>query len=263
MFQFLSFFSPAEKSPPAVDNSLVRYTKAPTPVTVDKMCDLDDWALEEPYELMIAIKPGLPIPHFSIYHVAIAFRNAENNTYAIYGRPSPYDYSTWSTLGFSFETRKYNEKHLVNENYSFTTFPVGVGFNKTEIKQLLTSADALINQAEPYSLLGSNCASYVVACNAFAIEAILARRQFNTTDVTRMISMLNIEFLTGSFKPGILNNEIIIEKLSSVFEAVRGRVELINDSQRSIHDTHLLQQVSDLIDRIKQAKETPKNMLIK
>lgn len=192
-------------------------------VTIKKdiMRDLADWPDSE-YELMFATKEGLPIPRFPISHSAIALRNPQDQTFSVYGRQSPFDYSQWLRDGFHIRTAMSNEKPYLNNKFNFTAYPTDVFFSKDEILGFLTLADEVINQQQSCNMVFSNCYSYSVTVMTFAIKTLLSRPVFDSAAALRILNVMDLHPLNDHGSFGVLNNNLVVKNLSSVLSEIQG-----------------------------------------
>lgn len=223
-------------------------------VTMEQMRSLEQWPKEESFELMFATKRGLPLPRFPIFHSAIALYNARDNTFSIYGRQSPYGIATLFRHGLKFFTEKDNEKDYLSLNFNFKAYPTGVHFNKDEIKGFLDKADELINKGKVCNMVNSNCYSYSTTAMVLAIETLLLRESVCSAEISRIISTIDAHPLNDHCSFGVLNNEIVVEQLLSVFEKVKlkftpGATPLSTDDQS------LYKQTCGLIEKITEESQ--------
>jgi len=227
----------------------------PVEVPADDMVSLNDYPTEASFELMFATKAGLPFPKFPISHSAIALRNPDDGTFAVYGRQSPWDFSNWIRDGIRIFTQRDNEKGYLSEGYEFTAFPTGVTFSKDEITWILDSADELINEKQTCDMVRSNCYSYSVTAMAFAIEALMARPTLDVAAVIRIMTVMEAHPLTDNFSFGVANNGSVVGKLSSVICAMHKRTNAANSSS---DETELLSnKANDLLNKLSCTPERP------
>lgn len=225
----------------------------PVKVPSERMRSLDDWSQQGSFELMFATKPGLPIPYFPINHSAIALRNHEDSTFSVYGRQSPWDYSKWFRDGIKLGTKKDNERKYLTEGYNFIAYPTGAFFNQAEITHFLDSADKLINEKQICNMYNSNCYSYSITAMAFAIETMLSRPQLDSKAVSRIMTVMEQHPLIDNFSIGVLNNQAVVDKLSSVFASVQQHTASLKNP--SPEDQHLHDQASRLLTKLGSNQE--------
>lgn len=225
----------------------------PVIVPQESMVDLKDWPKEAAIELMFATKKGLPFHFCSISHSAIALRNPEDGSFAIYGRQSPLDFFKWLRDGVRLDTIVDNENKYLFPGYNFTAFPTGVFFDKSEVTTFLDSADELINKRQRCNMYSSNCYSFSVTVLADAIETLLARPALDVAAVGRIISVMEKHPLTDHHSIGVLNNQTVIDKLSSVFSAIHKRTDPSTNS--SEEEKHLNNKANYLLSTLSSSSD--------
>jgi len=256
---FLSFSKFAGFFAPSVTRNLVQkitsgfLPKSPVIIPIDKMRSLDGWPDKGQYELMFATKSGLPIPNFPISHSAIALHNPVDDTFSIYGRQSPFDYSMWLTNGLNIRTRKDNEKGYLNKEFAFTAYPTGTFFAKEEINDFLNVADKLINEKQYCNMVNSNCYSYATMAMTLSLQKLLARPVFDSTALAGIIAVMENHPLSDHCSFGVLNNETVVEKLVSVYSDIQTRLNSMPN--KSAEEINLSKYISQLLEKIKYESE--------
>ncbi|MDF1645551.1 MAG: hypothetical protein P1U61_01020 [Legionellaceae bacterium] len=213
-------------------------------VPIEAMCSLQSWPKEGVFELLFAKKNGLPIPYLPIKHSAIAFRNPENATFAVYGRQSPFDVSMWARDGFILATRTDNEKKYLTGDFGFTAHPTAVFFTQEEIKKALHEADMLINQKQLCNMAISNCYSYSVTVMLFSTEALLKRPVVDLNAIHRMLTVLEKHPLSNHASIGVLNNKVVVDKLLSVLGHIEDHLEQLTEKT---DETRMLTQKTETL----------------
>ena len=227
-------------------------------VTIRKeiMRDLGDWP-DSLYELMFATKEGLPIPRFPISHSAIALRNPQDETFSVYGRQSPFDYSQWLRDGFHIRTAMSNEKPYLHPKFNFTGYPTNVFFSKDEILGFLKLADEIINQKQSCNMVFSNCYSYSVTVMTLAIKTLLTRPVFDSAAALRILNVMDWHPLNDHASIGVLNNSQVVNSLHAVLSEIHARFDKVTDIPKD--DALLFEKASTLLFKLEMPAQSEKN----
>jgi len=204
------------------------------------------------FELMFSTKPGIPVPHFPITHSAIALHNPEHNLFAVYGRQSPYDISTWFKSGFRLFTETDNEKKYLSPNFHFTAYASGVFFTRAEVDSFLETANRLINQGTTCNMINSNCYSFSVTAMTLAIDKLLSREIVSARDISRVMTLIEGHPLADHCSIGVLNNEIVVRQMLQMLSKVQVQFQPPTEATHvfSEDESYVYQQSCLLLDRI-------------
>ena len=174
------------------------------------------------------------------------------NLFAVYGRQSPYDFSTWFKSGFKLYTEKDNEKKYLSANFHFTAYASGVFFTRTEVDSFLEAANQLINKGTACNMINSNCYSFSVTAMTFAINELLSREVVNASDISRVITLIEGHPLADHCSMGVLNNEIVVNQMSKMLSKIQVQFQPPAGSTHvySEDESYLYQQSCLLLDRI-------------
>ncbi|WP_131764269.1 MULTISPECIES: hypothetical protein [Legionella] len=217
----------------------------PVEIPPEKMKSLDEMQDNEHYELMFATKSGLPIPKLPISHSAIAFKDPETETFFVYGRQSPWDFSNWLREGINFRTEMDNEGKYLNKNYPFTAHPTGALFTKEEIEEFLNKTDKLINKPQFCNMVNSNCYSASTTIMGLAVETLVKRQKFDAEEISKVLKVLEEHPLQDHFSLGVMNNPVVQSTLKSAISSVQERVTAIKKPNAA--EQELQQQTEDLL----------------
>ena len=226
------------------------FSSAAVTIKKEVMRDLEEWP-DTLFELMFATKEGLPIPRFPISHSAIALRNPLDQTFSVYGRQSPFDYSQWFRDGFHIRTAMSNEKPYLNSKFNFTAYPTNVYFSKEEIQCFLALADQTINQQQSCNMVISNCYSYSVTVMTLAIKTLISRSAFDSMDVLRILNVMDLHPLNDHASIGVLNNALVVKNLSSLLLDIQAHFKDLKDTSDA--DNLLIEKVTALLFKIDSA----------
>lgn len=170
------------------------------------------------YQIGFARKPGLPMPHFPISHSAICFYEPQQKKFIVLGRQSPF---ALNIRNWNLTTRIDDEANYLTCGYNFDAIMTHAKFSGQEISQMIKEANQNINSAQLCDMKHSNCYSNSVYMMASALEQMAERKTPpSEEELQSMMKTISIA-AQDHLSVGVLNNEIVIDKVTSAFEKVK------------------------------------------
>ncbi len=176
-------------------------------------------------------------------HSAIALRNKQNGFFAVVGRQSPGDVTSWLRTGIRFNTRQDDEGQYLHKGYPFTAYPTGVFFSKSRITEVLSSADTLINQTQACDMVRSNCYTFSATAMVFAVKDLVDRCE-DLASIRRVLTVIEQHPLSDHFGIGVTTNPVVTGLLESVLTDVHAY------SMLALHPSEESQPLIDQTNRI-------------